>query len=201
MVDEHLDNMMKVDILTPEQSQVQWINFGPDTDLNNFEKIHSGGSTDSYIMQSLSHPNICMRVKRDDFFRSLLQKRADELLSSRALVARLDSAPAQPESDLRRGVSSGTKGLPGNIDPNNPPKNFKDAMRRIDRQEWAEAYDKEYQGFLEHGTLKIVRAEPGVKFLGTTTRTEYKVVRSARFAYAPWGTWKNKKEGIHYKAG
>ena len=122
MVDEHLDNMMQVDILTPEQSRVQWINFGPDIDLNNFEKIDSGGSTYSYIMLSLTHPNVCMRVKLEDFFRSLLQKRADELFNSRASVARLDSAPAQPESDLRRGVSSGTKGLPGNIDPNNPPK-------------------------------------------------------------------------------
>ena len=58
------------------------------------------------------------------------------------------------------------------------PKNFKDAMRRTDRQEWAEAYDKEFQGFKEHGTLKAVRPVPGVKILGTTTRTEYKVVNS-----------------------
>ena len=54
-----------------------------------------------------------------------------------------------------------------------PPKNFKDAMLRADRQEWAEAYDKEYQGFKEHRTLKVVRPVPGVKILGTTTRTEY----------------------------
>ena len=200
MVDEHIDNLMKVDILTPEQGQVQWINFAPDTDLNNFEKIHSGGSTDSYIMRSLSHPNICMRVKREDFFRTLLQKRAEELAYSRVFVARLDS---EPESDLRRGTSSGTKGLPGNIDPNKPPKNFKDAMQRIDRQEWAEAYDAEYQGFLEHGTLKIVRPEPGVKILGTTTRTEYKVVNGAlkkrKVRLCAMGN--QQKEGIHYRAG
>ena len=94
------------------------------------------------------------------------------MIDIRALVART-------ESELQEGVNSGTKGLPGNIDPNNPPKNFKDAiiaMRRIDCPEWAEAYDKEYQGFLEHDTLKIVRPEPGVKILGTTTCTEYKVV-------------------------
>ena len=60
---------------------------------------------------------------------------------------------------------------------NKPPKNFRDAMSREDRREWAEAYDSEYQGFLEHGTLKIVRLKPqGDKILGTTTRTEYKVV-------------------------
>ena len=148
-------------------------------------------------MRSLSHPNICMRVKREDFFRTLLQKRAEELAYSRVFVARLDS---DPESDLRRGTSSGTKGLPGNIDPNKPPKNFKDAMQRIDRQEWAEAYDAEYQGFLEHGTLKIVRPEPGVKILGTTTRTEYKVVNGAlkkrKVRLCALGN--QQKEGIHY---
>ena len=116
-------------------------------DLNNFEKIHSGGSTDSYVVRSLTHPNVGMRVKREDFFRSLLQKLADELLNSRALVARI-------ESELPERGDEGTKGLPGNINPINPAKNFKDTKRRIDSQ---------YQGFLEHGTLKIVRPEPGVK--------------------------------------
>jgi hypothetical protein len=42
------------------------------------------------------------------------------------------------------------KGLPGNIDPTKPPKNFRDAMSREDSQEWAEAYDAEHQGFHEH---------------------------------------------------
>ena len=47
-------------------------------------------------------------------------------------------------------------GVPAGIDVNKPPNNFRDAMSREDRQEWAEAYDSEYQGFLEHWTLKIV---------------------------------------------
>jgi hypothetical protein len=49
-------------------------------------------------------------------------------------------------------------------------------MSREDRQEWAEAYDAEHQGFYEHQTLSISRPEPGAKILGTTTRTEYKTV-------------------------
>ncbi len=48
-------------------------------------------------------------------------------------------------------------------------------LRRADWDLWLEAYEKEYQGFVKHGTLKI---EQGAKFLGTTTRTEYKVVKS-----------------------
>ncbi len=37
-----------------------------------------------------------------------------------------------------------------------------------DQKEWAEAYDEEYQGFIEQGTLKIARSEKGAKVLDTT---------------------------------
>ena len=92
--------------------------------------------------------------------------KTDELLfSARALVARM-------KDELLTGQKGSVTGVPAGIDVN---KNFRNAMSREDRQEWAEAYDLEYQGFLEHGTLKIVRLEPDAKMLGTTTRTEYKV--------------------------
>ena len=48
----------------------------------------------------------------------------------------------RPEG-LVTGVATGN-------DVNKPPKNFRDVMSHEDRQEWAEAYDCEYQGFLEH---------------------------------------------------
>jgi hypothetical protein len=63
MVDEHIDDIMQLDILTPEPGQIQWIQFGPDINLSDFEKIHSGGSSDSYILRSVVRPNICMRIK------------------------------------------------------------------------------------------------------------------------------------------
>ena len=66
------------------------------------------------------------------------------------------------------------KGLPISINPDRPPKNYKDAMSRIDKQEWAEAYDKEYQGFFERQAFKVVPAKPGVKIHDTLTRLEYK---------------------------
>ena len=39
------------------------------------------------------------------------------------------------------------KGLPQSIDPDYPPKNYKDSdvVSRDAKQEWAEAYDKEYR--------------------------------------------------------
>ena len=145
MIDKHIDDLMEVDILTPEPGQYQWIQYNADTDLNEFEKVHSGGSSDSYILRSIAHPNVCMRVKRDEFFQSLLAKRSDELLvNARALVARMGlELPGGDERDS----GSKVKGLPASVDPSKPPKSFKDAMRG-DRELWAEAYDKEYQGFV-----------------------------------------------------
>ena len=97
-------------------------------------------------------------------------------------------------------------GVPAGIDVNKPPKNFRDAMSREDLQECAEAYDSEYQGFLEHGTLKILqlRVEPGAKMLGTTTRTECKVTTNGVFKkrkvlLCVMGN--QQKEEIHYQLG
>ena len=77
-------------------------------------------------------------------------------------------------------------------------------MSREDRQEWAEAYDSEYQGFLEHGTLKIVRLKPqGDKILGTTTRTEYKGVNGVftKRKVLPCVMGNQQEKGVHYQLG
>ena len=95
------------------------------------------------------------------------------------------------------------KGLPDSIDPNKPPRNFRDAMRREDRQEWAKAYDKEYQGFNKPGTFKIARPEKGAKVLDTITRADYKVTNGVfdkrKIRLCVCG--KQQVEGVHYKSG
>ncbi len=75
------------------------------------------------------------------------------------------------------GISHRTlKGLPPSIDPDRPPKNFKDAMSRDDKQEWAvsEAYNKKYQGFKERNAFKMVGPYKGIRFHDILTRLEYK---------------------------
>jgi hypothetical protein len=67
------------------------------------------------------------------------------------------------------------QGLPSGIDPDRPPKNFKEAMARPDREQWAKAYQQEYQGFKDRNVLKVVELPQGAKVLGTTTRLEYKI--------------------------
>ena len=70
-------------------------------------------------------------------------------------------------------------GLPDNINAIKPPKNFKDAMSRVDAKEWREAYDKEYKGMMDRGAVRAVNPPPGAKILGTATRTEYKSINGA----------------------
>jgi hypothetical protein len=57
-------------------------------------------------------------------------------------------------------------GLPDNIDARKPPKNFKDAMSRVDAKEWREAYDKEYKGMMDRGAVRAVNPPPEPRFLG-----------------------------------
>ncbi len=47
-------------------------------------------------------------------------------------------------------------------------------MSREDKQDWAEACDKEYRGFMERKAFKVVRPEKGLKIHDTLTRLEYK---------------------------
>ena len=76
-----------------------------------------------------------MGVNHEDFFKSLLSKRADELLfSARAPVSQMKEELVTRQEGLVTGVPKG-------IDVNKPPNKFCDAMSRKDRQEWAEAYD------------------------------------------------------------
>ena len=66
------------------------------------------------------------------------------------------------------------EGLDPSINPDRPPKNFKDAMSRSDREDWAAAMNKEYLGFKDMKALAIVKPPKGARILGTLTRWEYK---------------------------
>ena len=57
-------------------------------------------------------------------------------------------------------------GLPDNINASKPPKNFKDAMSRVDAKEWWEAYDKEYKGMMDRGAVQAVTPPPEPRSLG-----------------------------------
>ncbi len=108
---------------------------------------------------------------------------------------------ARIKEDLPTDPEGSVGGVPAGIDVTKSPKNFRDAMRREDRQEWAEAYEGEYQGFYDHGTLKVVRLEPGAKVIGTTTRTEYKVVNGMFKKRKAVCDGNQQDNGVHFQFG
>ncbi len=48
------------------------------------------------------------------------------------------------------------KGLDPKINPDKPPRNFRDAIKAHDKQARAEAYNTEYLGIVEQGVFKVV---------------------------------------------
>ena len=72
-------------------------------------------------------------------------------MCSRLLVARMKLVhPSEPVHHV--------KGNPDSINPNNPPKSFKDALRKKDTPEWVKVYYKKDQGFYKHKMLKITQS-------------------------------------------
>ena len=66
------------------------------------------------------------------------------------------------------------KGLDPRINPDKPPRNFRDAMKALDKQAWAAAYNSESLGFRQREVFKLVKQEPGVRIHDTLTRLECK---------------------------
>ncbi len=69
------------------------------------------------------------------------------------------------------------QGLPHGIDPDQPLKNYNEAMSRPDREhteqyQWAAVYQKECRGFVDRKALDVVKFPKGARALGTTTRLE-----------------------------
>jgi hypothetical protein len=75
---------------------------------------------------------------------------------------------------------SNLTGMDPRINPDKPPRNFRDAMKALDKQSWAEPYNSEYLGFVERGVFKVVKPQPEVKskqevkIHDTIIRLEYK---------------------------
>jgi hypothetical protein len=54
------------------------------------------------------------------------------------------------------------RGLDPRINPDKPPRNFRDAMKALYKQAWAAGYNSEFVGFQQRKVFKVVLPEPGV---------------------------------------
>ena len=156
---EKYQSDQSTDILFQTESNVKWIPYNP-LHISNYTRVHFDPASDLMVMRVNTETNSFTRVNQ-------LKWLQDKLALSNAVI--------DEQTAYIAGISHRTlKGLPQSVDPDRPPKNYKDAMSREDKQEWAEAYDKEYRGFMERNAFKVVRPEKGIRIHDTLTRLEYK---------------------------
>jgi hypothetical protein len=101
----------------------KWIPYDKSIASNLYEKVHYDSASDVLILRLTTEPNTYIKTTQLQYYRNILDFQT-------AYVA-----------SLVRSV----QGLPDGIDPDRPRKNFKEAMARPDREQWAKAYQKVYQ--------------------------------------------------------
>ena len=156
---EQFQSDNSTDILFTNPSDVAWIPYNK-LHIAEYTRVHYDPTSDVMVMRVQSKDNTFTRVTQ-------LKWCMDKLDLAKAVTE-------EHQANFAGSTHRTLKGLPTSINPDRPPKNFKDAMSREDKQEWAEAFDKEYRGFKERNAFKVVRPKPGVKILDTLTRLEYK---------------------------
>jgi hypothetical protein len=159
MVEKYLMDTSK-DMLFQHPSDVKWVPYN-NFYVGNYNKVHYDKIRDAMVLQVVSESNTFTRT-------SMSRWQHDQLSLPVHKVRHQEQANFA-------GVNHHTlKGLDPRINPDKPPRNFRDAMKALDKQAWAEAYNSEYQGFVERGVFKIVKPEQRVKIHDTITRLEYK---------------------------
>ena len=95
--------------------------------IANYTRVHYDSTSDVMVMRVNTEANTYTRVTQRQWL-------MDKLDLEKARVEEIQAHFA--------GVSHrALKALPPSIDPDRPPKNYKDVMSREDKQEWAEAYN------------------------------------------------------------
>jgi hypothetical protein len=92
----------------------------------------------------------------------------------RAVRSQTCRGAAGADDQGEAGQGGGSVGGAQRINPDKQPRNFRDAMKALDKQAWAAPYSSEYLGFQQREVSKIVKPEPGVRIHDTITRLEQK---------------------------
>jgi hypothetical protein len=149
-----------IDILFKESSPVTWLAYDPKESLMKYTKVHMGSGSD-IILRSLVNENAYLKIDSAEYFKNFLATTSMHK-KARMVSSSLDELP-----------TTKVKGLPNSINPDKPPKSYREAMSREDSAEWAEAY----MGLKQRNhVFEVVRIKKGMKLMGMTARNEYKVV-------------------------
>ena len=131
-LDRHHDDDC-MDILYKVDSEVKWVPYDKSKPSDFYEKVHYDTASDVLVLRLISGNNTYARVTKQRCLKGLL----DNLQSANVVQFRA------------------IKCLSPDIDHEHPPKSYDKAMALQDRQEWANAYDQEFQvlGILGTETL------------------------------------------------
>ena len=123
--------------------------------MENYSKVHHDKVSDVTVLRVNSKENTFTRVLMHIW---VLDKLELEQVHNQEIQANFTYLPL--------------RGLDPRINLDKQPRNGKEAMKAIDSQAWAAAYNSEYIGFKERGVFKLERQKPGIKILDTLIRLE-----------------------------
>ena len=116
------------DILYQDPLQFKWTTYNK-LHISNYKRVHYDPISDVMVLQVNTEERTFVRVTQKQFNLDML-----DLLKAAAVQHQANFAGIQHSS---------LQGLDPSINPDRPPRNFKDAMSRSDQQDWAEALNKE----------------------------------------------------------
>ena len=162
MIDQFLSDN-STDILYQHASNVKWEPYNK-LHVANYDKVHYDTKSDVVVLKVLS--------KENTFTRAIQGKWLSDKVALGDVIHRENKTPVYA---FNAGVKHRSlKGLNPRINPDKPSRNFGDAMKALDKQAWAAAYNSEYLGFKQRDVFKLVKPAQGVRIHDTLTRLEYK---------------------------
>ncbi len=129
------------DILFKSASDVKWFVYNK-LHVGNYSKVHHDKVSDVIILRVNSQENTFTRVLMNKWVLDS-DKLELEQVHNREIQANFAEIAYRP-----------LRGLDPRINPDKPPRNYKEAMKAINSQAWAAAYNSEYIGFKERGVFK-----------------------------------------------
>ena len=134
MIDQFLSDN-STDILYQHASDVKWEPYNK-LHVANYQRVHYDTKCDVVVLKIMSKENTYTREIQGKWLSdNVTLNRVNDMETKTLMYA------------LHAGITDRSlKGIDLKINPDKPPRNFRDAMKALDKQAWAAAYNSEYLG-------------------------------------------------------
>ena len=129
MVDQFLSDNSS-DILYQHAYDVKWVPYNK-LHVGNYERVHYDTKSDVVVLKVMSKENTYTRAIQGKWH-----------INKLALNKISDMETKTPMYAFNAGIThQSLKGLNPKINPDKPPRNFRDAMKALDKHAWAAAFN------------------------------------------------------------